>query len=37
MPKKVKAAKKTVSKDSGKAKTSVGVKKTTGVRKTGTA
>jgi hypothetical protein len=34
---KAKAAKKTVSKDSGKAKTSVGVKKTTGVRKTGTA
>ncbi|MEO6301938.1 MAG: DUF5606 domain-containing protein [Bacteroidia bacterium] len=32
-----KAVKKTTTKDSGKAKTSVGVKKTTGVRKTGTA
>lgn len=31
------AAKKTVKKDTAKAKTSVGVKKTTGVRKTGTA
>ena len=31
------AAKKTVTKDTAKAKTSVGVKKTTGVRKTGTA
>ena len=34
---KAKAAKKTASKDPNKAKTSVGVKKTTGVRKTGTA
>ena len=34
---KAKAIKKGVSKDSNKAKTSVGVKKTTGVRKTGTA
>lgn len=34
---KAKAIKKGVSKDSSKAKTSVGVKKTTGVRKTGTA
>ncbi|MBA3681837.1 MAG: DUF5606 domain-containing protein [Bacteroidetes bacterium] len=34
---KTKAIKKSVTKESGKAKTSVGVKKTTGVRKTGTA
>lgn len=34
---KAKAAKKTVAKDTGKAKAVAGVKKTTGVRKTGTA